>query len=211
MRKLVDREGQPRLVRRAGSGCLTLLVAAAIAACTENPLGGDDQVTGGRRDISGEVVLSDGASPEGVVVWLQDVNLLARTNAAGRFRLTLPPQPKDQSSGTISEHTLYVYLANYQLAIARVAIVDGAFYYNPFAEGNETLVVCRNPLQRQIRVDLSLYALPAGRYRAYPYILVEPKDVPVSLLARIGQVNTLQSSYLQKPMRWQGGEFVLEE
>ena len=53
-------------------------------------------------------------------------------------------------------------------------------------------------------------ALPPGRYRAIPYILIEPEDVPYALLSAIGlQVNSLGAGYLQKPMRWEGGWFEI--
>lgn len=272
---------------------LLLLLATA---CTENPFGGDNTVTGGQQEIRGTVTLSDGSSPEGVVVWLEDFNLLSRADAQGNFSIVLPPRPDGEPAGTVSQHRLFLYLANYALAVRQVAVLGGAFFYdrgdvdargklrrpvvlqralriateatphpgdpdyidllvtmqsggngciralNPLigtidrfsavdtlgavilknldsgastifrslenAANNEILVVCQPPLHRTLTFNTSQLGLPAGRYQAIPYILVEPEDTPLALLARLGpQLNLLNANYLRKPMRWEGGFF----
>ena len=275
---------------------LLLLLLPLHTACTENPFGGDNTVTGGQQEISGTVSLSDGSSPEGVVVWLQDFNLLTRADAQGKFQIILPPKPDGESSGTVSQHRLFLYLANYVLAVRQVAVLGGAFFYdrgdvdangklrrpvvlpralrivteatpqpgnpeqidvlvsmqsdeiscvralNPLigsidklipvdtlgaviirgldsgattvyrsleqAAGNEILVVCQTPLQRALSFNSAQLGLVPGRYQVVPFILVDPENVPLALLAKLGsRLNQLGNNYLRKPMRWEGGFF----
>lgn len=276
-----------------------LLSSFLLCGCTENPFGGKSEVTGGRIEISGGVSLSDESAPEGIVVWLEGINISSRTDAAGHFRLALPRGPAGQPPGPVSEHRVCFYLANYSLETISVAIWGDEFFYDrgdidatgkvrkpvvlrrtlrietlarphpenpdrievavdlqadqvsciealnpligvrdrlspvdtlgaillqnlgndavtiirsdPAVAGNERLFVCQSPLTRVLQFDASQYNLPPGTYRAIPYILVEPPDVPRALLNHIGtHVNALRAGYLDKPMRRRGGEFELK-
>ncbi|MFQ5752551.1 MAG: hypothetical protein ACE5HI_11190 [bacterium] len=99
-------------------------------SCTGNPFGGDE-ISGGRRQISGQVILNDGASPEGVFLWLAGYNIGTYTNQNGDFQVLLPPQNKQVGvTGTVEQDTLYFYLANYLLETAYVTIAEGEFLYD---------------------------------------------------------------------------------
>ncbi|MFQ5632252.1 MAG: hypothetical protein ACE5I1_26070 [bacterium] len=49
----------------------------------------------------------------------------------------------------------------------------------------------------------------AGEYEIIPYLLVQPEDVPQKMLDKLGRdVDMLATTYLNKPMRREGGRFV---
>ena len=101
-----------------------------LSGCTGNPFGGNE-ISGGRKQIDGQVMLNDGATSDRVFVWLSDYNVATYTDETGVFSLRLPPRPTpDTVTGTIERHTLYFYLANYLIETAEVMVVDGEFFYD---------------------------------------------------------------------------------
>ncbi|MCI0698440.1 hypothetical protein L0337_41385 [candidate division KSB1 bacterium] len=107
---------------------LTLIFAPGICllvvgGCTSNPFGGDE-ITGGNRQISGNLILKDKSSPESVYVWLEGFGLNAWTNNRGEFKINLPPPASQGPAGGVDGvFALYFYLANYSLQSTTV-IVD---------------------------------------------------------------------------------------
>ena len=119
-----------RISRRATVYWVIVTFLPILGGCTGNPFG-QDEISIGRRQISGRVVLSDGSSPKGVYVWLQGYDLTTQTDENGDFQVLLPLQPKQEGvSGQIEQDTLYFYLANYLLETAAVMIVKGEFLYS---------------------------------------------------------------------------------
>ncbi|MFQ5754128.1 MAG: hypothetical protein ACE5HI_19235, partial [bacterium] len=103
--------------------------------------------------------LNDGASPEGVFLWLAGYNISTYTNQDGEFQVLLPPQPKQVSAtGTVEHDTLYFYLANYLLETARVMIVDGEFFYAREDIDKDGKV--RGPIVMQRFLQISTYVTP---------------------------------------------------
>jgi hypothetical protein len=142
----------------AAGNLLVVMFPAFFCACAENPFFGDDKITGGKRQISGHVILKDGASPESVFVWLEDFNISAFTNKAGEFRIILPPKPRGQPIGGISRHKAYFYLANYLLSTVQVTILDGEFYYDHDDINKDGQV--RNPIRMQRFLSISTEVSP---------------------------------------------------
>lgn len=108
---------------------------ALFCGCTESPFGANE-ITPGRSELRGTVVLSDSLPGEDVYVWLEEFNLSTRTDAQGHFSLQLPP-PETQGppDGVTGAFNLYYYVANYELNSTRVATRDGEFVY-PLGEVN---------------------------------------------------------------------------
>ncbi len=114
------------MIRIARIGRCLLLSGFVFSACTSNPFG-DAGIQPPKRVIRGQVRLSDGAPPDDVYVWLEQVNMGTRTDSLGRFELTLSPQPgRFRPSGILG---LYFYVANYRLARSTVLLREGEFLY----------------------------------------------------------------------------------
>ena len=100
------------------------------SGCTENPFG-TEEISTGKRQISGSVVLSDNLSPEGVYVWLESFNIGTRTDENGQFQVTLPPPATQGGSGGVSgAFNLYYYLTNYELNFTKVVTRNGEFLFS---------------------------------------------------------------------------------
>lgn len=113
--------------------CITVFAASVISVfssgCTESPFN-DAGIVPESMQIRGEVELSDGSSPEGVYLWLEGVNIATYTDRRGHFEITLAPSSQGTSRYANGAYNLYFYLANYELASARVAVQNGAFLYS---------------------------------------------------------------------------------
>lgn len=75
---------------RLNFGTLLIIVIAFLLqfGCTKN-LFGTDKISA-FDEIKGTVILNDGASPDSVFIWLQDLNLKSSTNKNGEFKIKLP-------------------------------------------------------------------------------------------------------------------------
>ena len=101
-------------------------VLLTLSGCTWNPFG-EEEISSGYREISGNVQLNDGSNPDGIYVWLEGFNAGTYTDGTGQFSLTLP---QSGSSGLSGVYKLYCYVANYELDYAQVVIQDGEFAYS---------------------------------------------------------------------------------
>jgi len=95
--------------------------------CTTNPLFDDDKNTYDRHNISGTVTLQGGRTPDGIFVWLEDLNIHTSTSESGSFSLSLPNTPDFQ--GLNGAYTIYFFLGNYKYSTASAIIRDGLFEY----------------------------------------------------------------------------------
>lgn len=128
-------------------------------ACTENPFS-NKNISGGKRQISGSISLKDGASPEGVVVWLQDYNIMTTSNENGEFQIFLPPSISDgTSSGIIEFDTLYFFLANYFIEQTPVLIAGGEFMYSREAINDKGKLTHPILLQRSMQITTEVTPL----------------------------------------------------
>jgi len=107
---------------------LSCLGPTIFLACTKNPFGGNE-ISGGNRQIRGQVRLTNGSTQEGVYVWLEGFEVGARTDQGGQFQLTLPSASQGGQGGS-GAFNLYFYLANFKLASAIVGIRNGSFLYS---------------------------------------------------------------------------------
>ena len=104
-----------------------LILAGAALHCTSNPLFDDDKNTFDRHTISGTVTLQDGKTPDGIFVWLEDLNIHMYTSGNGSFSLSIPNTPDFR--GLNGAYTIYFYLGNYRYSTASAIIRDGLFEY----------------------------------------------------------------------------------
>ncbi len=115
-------------------------IAAVVAGCTGNPLGGGDRIAPPKRQIRGQVQLLGDAAvrPNDVYVWLEGFNLGTRTDETGRFQVTLPPPATQNVAGGVSGFfRLYYYVANYDLEVTDLALENGELLL-PKGELNES-------------------------------------------------------------------------
>lgn len=106
---------------------LLLALGLLLSSCKKNPAG-DNEATAGSH-MSGRILLSDGETPSDVYAWLDGTSFAVYTDQNGGFEINLPPVAPNVLVGA-GVHTLYFYLANYQLSSVEVAIRDGKFLYS---------------------------------------------------------------------------------
>lgn len=164
---------------------LKLIVFAVMAApalfwnCLSNPFGGDNQIKD-KRQASGQVVYEEGAAAGGVFGWLDIYDISFTTNAEGEFTVVLPAAQSRQ--GIVEEGILYFYLANYQLATARVKISQGEFM--PLEGDLNNNGNLRNPVVMRTSVNIITEVLPP----VLPDEAVDSLFVRVTLAAQQGCV-----------------------
>lgn len=114
-------ERRPRPLQRWR---LFLLAFVLVSSCTHNPFG-DDQIGAPSAEITGQVLLQDGSSPEGVYVWLEHFAAGTWTDARGQFRLPVSATGAQAGTGVTGSFRLFFYLGNYALQTAEVVLRNG--------------------------------------------------------------------------------------
>ena len=71
------------------------------------------------------VSLSDGMTPDNVLVWLEGFDLPARTDQAGAFEMNLPVPAQQPNNGLTGVFKLYFYVADYWLTYRDVIVLNG--------------------------------------------------------------------------------------
>lgn len=129
------------------------LVLLCSYGCTENPIG-EDAITGGARQIRGQVRLSNDLSPENVYVWLEGFNLGTRTDAQGNFQLTLPIMgSQGNSNGVSGAFNIFYFLENFRLERTPVFVRDGTFLYSVGEVNSEGRLNRPKFLSRKLEVE----------------------------------------------------------
>jgi hypothetical protein len=108
---------------------LLISIALVFSTCTYNPFYSEDAAKDFHL-VRGKVQLQDGDSNDNVYVWLEELNLSARTNGNGEFSLGIPRS--DNLKGYNNDLKLYYYVGNYALQHSNVLVVNGAFEYGKF-------------------------------------------------------------------------------
>ncbi|MCB9511500.1 MAG: hypothetical protein H6695_15030 [Deferribacteres bacterium] len=127
-----------------------LAIVAIITACTSNPLDDNNTIDDATRRMTGKVSIADGASPEGVFVWMKGLNLSAHTDENGEYSFLLSDGVVDRS-GAVQRDTLYYYLSNYRLERRYVDIIQGAFKFAS-ADLNENGEAREVAMQRVVNI-----------------------------------------------------------
>jgi len=91
--------------------------------CTENPFGGEDKISG--NSIRGKIQLENNSNPGNVYIWLEVLNISARSQINGSFELSIPPPSLQPGGGIDGIYILYFYMANYQLYSLNVTFSNG--------------------------------------------------------------------------------------
>jgi len=84
--------------------------------CTENPFANNDNNKIEKEKLTGSVNLVDGATPDGIFVWLEEFNLTTFTDEKGTFSIPIP-LPENQAGGTGFDgiFTIYFFMGNYNV------------------------------------------------------------------------------------------------
>lgn len=158
------------------AGATAIVVAACcLPSCTNSPFDNDIEIEA--RTLAGEVELSDPQDKKaGVYIWLEGLNLSARTDAAGRFVLELPKTLEAQKISGV--YRMYVFVANYALHSIEAVVQNGRFLYG---QGD---VLANGQLQKPIRLFKILNVT----------MLVDPPRVPQDYLRGIDAQVTFQAT-----------------
>jgi hypothetical protein len=116
---------------------LLILNAFVFSTCTYNPFYSEDTAKDFQL-VRGKVVLEDGDPHENVYVWLEELNLSARTNSKGEFSLGIPRT--DNLKGYNNNLRLYYYVGNYAIQNSNVLVVNGAFEYGKYDINSEGII-----------------------------------------------------------------------
>ncbi len=116
------------IFRRLGAAVVVVVLMSNLS-CISNPFGGGE-ISGGNRNISGRVQLSDNFDPEGVYVWLEGLDAGVRTDDDGNFQLTLPSPASQPNGGLSGIFDLFFYLENFNLVSKQVSVNRGEFVYS---------------------------------------------------------------------------------
>lgn len=200
---------------------VTLLIAAT--GCEENPVGGGDRIGLTNRVLSGQVELDRNVSPENVFIWLESFDISTRTDADGRFQLTLPPAGAQSTGGISGAFTLYAFMGNYTLGTTEVFTRNGEFIFDtpevsdegalrqpellfqrlnikttvePTSVEKETIVVTRGKSNFFMDIDVSLQAVKDDTVLVF--FPAETNSVHGPLLFRNTETNevTVLSSFI---------------
>ena len=120
------------------SGLLVYFVISSVfflLNCTENPF--DDEKKISQNTISGKVELINHSDPKDVFIWFGALNISARTDSTGYFKLDLPTPSQQPSGGIDGIFDLYFYVSNYRLDTVKIAMVNGNIQYDDQALGND--------------------------------------------------------------------------
>ena len=161
---------------------LALLPFYFFDGCTSSPLG-ENQLSLGKRQLKGSVLLSDGVTPSDIYVWLDGFNIGTRTDETGHFNLTLPA-PASQSGGGISgAFHIYYYLANYSLDSTLVGINKGEFIFgqNGVSSKGELL----SPIRLSRKLKITTTAVPTF-ISVEELVMGTPRLVAVSIKLEAG-------------------------
>lgn len=112
-------------VKKIFAACCSCVI---LFACTKSPVNSDIENPTALQ-IRGRVELADGASPEGIYVWLGDTPLATSTDRSGAFQVTLPPAAPGSAVYASGIFDLFFYVANYKLASTPVVVQAGKFLY----------------------------------------------------------------------------------
>ena len=136
---------------------LFLLFASTLifSTCTYNPFYSEDAAKDFHL-VRGKVQLEDGDSHSNVYVWLEELNLSARTNSQGEFSLGIPRT--DNLKGYNNDLKLYYYVGNYAIQHSNVLVVDGAFEYGKFDINSDGII--KETIYLKKLVDIKTTSMP---------------------------------------------------
>jgi len=106
-----------------------LMSLAMFFGCTENPFYEDVIKSADGLTVAGHVNLSDNTSPDGIYVWMEELNVGTFTDENGDFLLSLPSPSAQPGGGLSGEFNLYYYMGNYKLETQQLLFVRGNIKY----------------------------------------------------------------------------------
>lgn len=107
---------------------MTLLILFVLPlSCTKSPFG-ENEISGGNSTLKGLVKLDTNEVAKNAIVWLEGINIGARTDENGEFNLQLPaPGSQGGTTGYSGTLTLYCFMGNCNVGTARVGLRNGTF------------------------------------------------------------------------------------
>jgi hypothetical protein len=100
------------------------MFALAFLGCEHNPFD-EDAIAYKKNSLTGIVEQNSPDAPEKVFVWLEGFDIGTWTNAAGDFKINLPPQQIQPGGGVSGSFKLFFYVSNFQLDSSTIAVQNG--------------------------------------------------------------------------------------
>lgn len=98
----------------------------ALTNCTSSSVGGGD-ISQGRRQVTGRVLLENGIPADGAFVWIESFDIGTFADESGAFTLELPSAVNADVSGVFKA---YFFIANYEIRSKDLAVRDGEFLFD---------------------------------------------------------------------------------
>lgn len=124
-----------------------LIITLLVLNCTENPFAVKEDSQIEKQIISGHVLLKDGRSPEKIFVWMEELNLSAYTDSAGKFSFILP-LAENQAGGTGYEglFNIFFFMGNYAIDSVKLELTNGKLmkgqdYFTNDGKMRETVIL----------------------------------------------------------------------
>jgi hypothetical protein len=132
---------------------LLMPIVFIFSVCTYNPFYSEDAAKDFHL-VKGKIQLADGDSNDNIYVWLEELNLSARTNSRGEFSLSIPRT--DNLKGYNNDLKLYYYVGNYAIQHSNVLVVDGMFEYGKHDINNDGMIKETIHLRKLIDVKTTI-------------------------------------------------------
>ena len=112
---------------RTWYGIFLFIGIFALTSCTSNPVFKDDEMGSEKSSIKGKIQLSDGASPDGIYVWFEGLDVGTYTDDTGEFKLVIPHPEEQPQGGLTGSYNVYYYIGNYKFTSSKVILRKGYF------------------------------------------------------------------------------------
>jgi len=162
-------------------GCF---IALLFSSCTSNSFFANSIRP--TNNVQGTIELSDGLSPEGVLVWFKVFNLNTQCDENGKFSLGIPNSANQSGGGLDGIYTVYFYMANYRIDSIRVVLASGQIKLGNLDNDQngeiDRTILLANILQVEARVGKPVLTIPQDRKQTINFTLTAPQEnVKVSI------------------------------
>jgi hypothetical protein len=106
------------------------LLIGLIASCTENPFFKEEIKFNEQQTISGQVDLEFSSNNSGIIVYLESLDKITRTDSQGNFTLKIQSPHNQPGNGLTGLYKIHYYVANYKIETSTVLIVNGEFVFD---------------------------------------------------------------------------------
>ena len=169
-------------------------------SCTSNPFSDEKKIANNTRIVSGNIILSDGTTPDSVYVWLEEFDIGTFTDLSGEFRLSLPAAQEQPGGGVTGIFNLYFYVVNYEYKSIEVTINDGIFVYNQGQLDNRGKIIDPVILHKLVDVKTEVFPqnIPADfRGHINVSLILQSIDNPTSIKVIVNENDIINGVFIR--------------